>query len=82
MAVYPKTFTEDDFSQQSDGRYMASLPAATHNLGTAFHVTKHIRRDTDMSWHNVIPVFRMLSNGDLEFYVDEPGIYKIYLVGE
>ena len=83
MAVYPKAFTDDDFTQLSDGRYMATLPATTHNLGTNFHVAKNIKRDpADMSWHNVVPVFRILSNGDFEFYVNELGTYKIYLVGE
>lgn len=83
MAAYPKTFTDADFTLQSDGRYMASLSAATHGLGVNFHVTKNIKRDdSDMSWHNVVPVFRILSNGDFEFYVNELGTYKIYLVGE
>lgn len=83
MAAYPKAFSDEDFELQPDGRYMARLPASVHNLGTAFHVVKNIKRDpSDMSWHNVVPVFRMLSNGDLEYYVNELGTYKIYLVGE
>lgn len=83
MAAYPKSFTENDFTLQADGRYMATLPASTHNLGTNYHVVKNIKRDpADMSWHNIVPVFRVLSNGDFEFYVTEPGVYKVYLVGE
>lgn len=83
MSAYPKTFTEDDFTLQSDGRYMATLPASTHNLGTSFHATKFIKRDeSDLSYHNILPVFRVTSTGDFEFFVEEPGIYKVYLVGE
>lgn len=82
MASYPKTFTEDDFVLQDDGRYMTTLPAATHNLGTNFHVVKNIKRAEDLSYHNFIPVFRICTNGDFELYVNEPGIYKVYLVGE
>lgn len=83
MAVYPKAFSDTDFEPQSDGRYMAMIPASVHNLGMNFHVAKNIKRDpTDMSWHNVVPVFRILSNGDFEFYVNELGTYKVYLVGE
>lgn len=83
MAAYPKTFTENDFTLQDDGRYMATLPATTHNLGTNYHVTKFIKRDpSDMSYNNIVPVFRITSTGDFEFFVEEPGIYKVYLVGE
>lgn len=83
MAAYPKTFTANDFTQQADGRYMATLPATTHGLGTAYHITKHIKRDpSDMTWHNIVPVFRVLTNGDFEFYVNETGVYKVYLQGE
>lgn len=82
MAAYPKTFFETDFTLQDDGRYMATLPAATHGLSTNYHVVKNIRRADDLTWHNVVPVFRMLTNGDFELYVDEPGIYKVYLEGE
>ena len=45
MAAYLKTFTDADFTLQSDGRYMVSLSAATHGLGVNFHVTKNIKRD-------------------------------------
>lgn len=82
MAVYPKTFTANDFSLQEDGRYMATVPAATHNLGTTFHNAKNLKRAEDMSYHNFVPVFRISTNGDFELYVDEPGVYKVYLVGE
>lgn len=82
MAVYPKSFMVSSFTLQSDGRYMASIPATTHGLGTDYHVTKTLRRDADMNWQNMIPTYRILTNGDLEYYVDEPCVCKIYLVGE
>lgn len=82
MAVYPKSFTTNNFLPQPDGRFMALIPATTHNLGTKYHVTKMIRRDDDMNWHNMVGVYRILENGDFEFYVDEPCVSKVYLVGE
>lgn len=45
MAACPKTFTDADFTLQSDGHYEASLPVTTHGLGVNFHVTKNIKRD-------------------------------------
>lgn len=82
MAVYPKSFMTSNFVLQSDGRYMATIPASTHGLGTDYHVTKMIRRDDDMNWQNMIPTYRILANGDFEYYVDEPCVCKVYLVGE
>lgn len=82
MAVYPKGFTTNNFIPQSDGRFMATIFATTHNLGTKYHVAKMIRRDDDMNWHNMLGVYRILENGDFEFYTDEPCVCKVYLVGE
>lgn len=69
-SVYPKSFTVNNFILQSDG------------LGANCHVTKMIRRDDDMHWQNMIATYRILSNGDFEYYVDEPCVCKVYLVGE
>ena len=80
--VYPKSFIVSNFTLQPDGRYMATLPATTHNLGTDYHVTKMIRRDADMNWQNMLATYRILANGDFEYYVDEPCVCKVYLVGE
>ncbi len=81
-SVYPRSFTTNNFLPQSDGRFMASLPATTHGLGVNYHVAKMIRRDADNNWQNMIGTYRILTNGDFEFYVDEPCVCKIYLVGE
>lgn len=81
-SVYPKSFMVTSFELQPDGRYMASIPAATHGLGTNYHVTKMIRRDSDNNWQNMLAVYRILANGDFEYYVDEPCVCKVYLVGE
>lgn len=82
MAVYPKSFMVTSFTLQEDGRYMATITADTHGLSTNYRVEKCIRRDADMNWQNMIPVYRILANGDFEYYVDEPCICKVYLVGD
>lgn len=82
MAVYPKSFIVSNFTLQDDGRYKATILASTHGLGTDYHVTKMIRRDADLNWQNMLAVYKILSNGDFEYYVDEPCICKVYLVGE
>lgn len=81
-ACYPKSFVANNFLLQEDGRYMATIPATTHNLGTNYHVAKMIKRDSDYNWQNQLATYRILANGDFEYYVDEPCVCKVYLVGE
>ena len=61
-SVYPKSFTVNSFILQEDGRYMATILASSHGLGTNYHVVKMIRRDSDMNWQNMIATYRILSN--------------------
>lgn len=81
-ARYPKTFTVNNFILQPDGRYMATILASTHGLGINYHVCKMLVRDVDKNWRNQLAVFRILGNGDFEYYVDEPCICKVILEGE
>ena len=80
--VYPKSFLMSSFELQADGKYMATIPASVHNLGTDYHVTKMIRRDNDMNWQNMLAVYKILENGDFQYFVDEPCVCKVFLVGE
>lgn len=83
MAAYPKAFAASNFTQLDDGRFVATLLASTHGLGTVFSVTRVIRRrDADLVWENVIPNYEILPNGDFNLYTDEPGTYRIYLMGD
>ncbi len=79
MASYPKTFTANNFIQQEDGRYMATILGTTHGLGIAFGVTRVQKRRTDMTWENVIPCYEVTQDGDFKLYVEETGIYRVYL---
>lgn len=81
-ASYPKTFGENHFEKQTDGRWAATIFAASHGLGNAYSVTKVIRRKSDGSWENVIPNYDILSNGDFMLYFDEPATCKVYLMGD
>lgn len=80
--VYPKSFTTNNFIPQPDGKFVATIFASTHNLGLNYHVTKMIRLDDDGNWRNMLATYRILANGDFEYYVDEPCVCKVYLVGE
>lgn len=83
MAGYPKAFTTSAFTQLEDGRYMATLPESTHGLGTIYSVPRVIRRrEEDLTWENVIPSYEILPSGDFNLYVDEPGTFRIYLMGD
>lgn len=82
MTVYPKTFTEDDFVEQADGRFKATIPATTHNLGTNFHLEKCLRRDENLTLHSCVAVYSILTTGDFEFFVNTKGVYKLYLESE
>lgn len=67
-SVYPKTLSTNSFLPQSDGLYKATIYAATHCLGTNYHLEKALRRigDEDI-WESMIAVYRILENGDFEF---------------
>lgn len=82
MASYPKAFTTSAFTQLDDGRYVASITANVHGLGTIYSVTRVIRRREDLTWENVIPTYEILPNGDFNLYVDEPGTFRINLSGD
>lgn len=79
MASYPKTFTTNNFILQEDGRYKATIPGTTHGLGIAYGVTRVQKRREDMTWENVISCHEVMSNGDFNLYVNETGIYRVYL---
>lgn len=80
--MYYKSFTTNDFILQPDGRYRAVILASTHGLDIYYRVCKILKRDSDMSWKNIIMSYSILPNGDFELYVDEPGIFEVTLVGE
>ena len=82
-SVYPKSFLKSNFVLQPDGRYKATLLASVHGLGTNYHVCKKIVRDEDgVTWHNQLAEYKILENGDLEYYADEPCVCKVFLEGE
>lgn len=80
--TYPKTFTSNNFIQQSDGKYKATITADTHGLGANYRVTKKLRYRGDSNWENMVASYKILANGDFEYYVDEPCTCKVYLVGD
>lgn len=82
MAVYPKTFVPNNFIEQSDGRFKATIFATTHNLGTDFQVEKMLRLKDNGDWENMIASYKILANGDFEYFVDEQCVCKVYLVGD
>lgn len=83
MANYPKAFTASSFTQLEDGRYLATIPAETHGLGTIYGLTRLIRRrESDMVWENTAANYEIHPNGDFYLYVDEPGTFRLNLAGD
>lgn len=83
MANYPKAFTANNFTQLEDGRYRAIITAETHGLGTIYGLTRLIRRrEEDMVWENTTANYEIQPNGDFHLYVDEPGTFRLNLVGD
>lgn len=80
--TYPKTFTTNNFLEQADGQFMATIYAATHGLGTDYQVEKMLRRTDDLDWENQVATYKILANGDFQYYVAEPCVCKVYLVGD
>lgn len=75
--MYTKTFTVNDFILNDEGVYVATILATTHGLGTVVHLGKALRHIGNNVFDNVLPSYRTLVNGDFEFYVSEPGAYRI-----
>lgn len=83
MASYPKAFTANSFTQLEDGRYVATLTAETHGLGTIYGINRLIRRrDEDLVWENTAANYEIMPNGDFNLYADEPGTFRVNLVGD
>lgn len=80
--MYIKTLTANDFILSSDGIYVATILATTHELGNVFHVDKFQKRNDNYEFENVIESYKILSNGDIEIYSEEPGIYRMILVAD
>lgn len=80
--VYPKSFTTNDFILQPDGQYKATIPESVHGLGVWYSVDKMIRRNDNMDWENQLATYKILANGDFEYYVAEPCVCRVYLVGD
>ena len=41
-----------------------------------------MRRNSNLDWENQVATFKILENGDFEYYVAEPCICKVSLVGD
>jgi hypothetical protein len=80
--TFPKSFTTNSFIEQPDGQFKATIPASTHGLGINYRVTKMMRRNSNLDWENQVATFKILENGDFEYYVSEPCICKVLLVGD
>lgn len=83
MANYPKAFTANSFTLLADGRYVATIAAETHGLGTIYGLTRLIRRrEEDHVWENTTANYEILPNGDFNLYVDTPGTFRLNLAGD
>lgn len=74
--LYPNNFIE------SDDCYVGTILATTHGLGTVLHVDKMQINSGNNEYENVVESYKVLSNGDVEIYVNEPGTYRIGLVAD
>lgn len=80
MANVNKTFLVENFVQNEDGLYEASILGTLHNYGTQFHMARALLRDSEGNWQNTITACEIFANGDFKIYVDEPGIYRVTIV--
>lgn len=78
MAVFRKTLYANNFIE-SDGKFVGTILATTHGLGTVIHVDKMQRHIGSTVYENVLESHCILANGDVEIYVDEADTYRITL---
>lgn len=76
--TYSKTFTTNDFIL-SEGIYVATILASTHQLGSVFHLEKALRLDADGTWDNILVSYEITSEGDFKLYTEEPMIVRTIL---
>lgn len=80
MANVNKTFMIDDFIENSNGLYEATISATDHKFGTHFHMARALLKDVDNNWQNTITPYEILENGDFKIFVEEPAIYRVTIV--
>lgn len=74
MASFNKILNSSSFTPSDDG-YVATILATDHNLGTTVHMDKLLKYVAGTGYCNVVESYCVLSNGDVEIYVDEVGAY-------
>ena len=80
MAAYYKTFLPNNFSPTDDGKYKAVIAASTHQLGTDYSVARAVRVNTNGEWENQLATYKILENGDFEYYVSDMCVCTVHLV--
>ena len=75
-----KALKTNDFIENSEGVWVATVLATTHGLGAGVTICKMQKLGSDGDYHNAMPVFSVDTNGNIEIYVDEPGPYRITIL--
>lgn len=76
-----KTFIPSNFTQREDGVYVATIAADAHGFTSDhFHMDRCMVMDVDTeTWDNALGACKILTDRTFEFYVDEPGYYRLTL---
>lgn len=75
-----KTLTKNNFIENNEGIWVATVLATTHGLGAGVTICKMQKLGDDGEYHNAMSAFSVDTNGNIEIYVDEPAPYRITIL--
>lgn len=59
------------------GQYYGTILAEQHNFGTNAFVVRAVHRNADLELDNVLCAYKVLSNGDIRIFADEPTSLRV-----
>lgn len=74
--------TKESFILGDDGRYVSTILAETHALGTNVFVAKATHRGDDLTFENVLISYMVDINGDIKIFADEPISMRLTILSD
>nr|DAU64758.1 MAG TPA: hypothetical protein [Bacteriophage sp.] len=73
MDIYAATITDESMMYDEDNKmYYGTILATDHGFGVNAFVVRAVHRDSQLALENILCSYKVLSNGDVRIYVDEP----------
>lgn len=74
-----KTFYENDFIDNGDGTFSATILASTHGMGLDYNCVRILKHKSGSDFYNVVASYKIAANGDFTLTVNEKATYRVGL---